>query len=264
MISEEGRLRNNGAGGGLLRAREFAGLAGVTVRALHHYDRMGLLKPRRTEAGYRLYRAGDLERLEQIVALKSLGIPLKQIGTLLQPDAPPLLDALRAQRRVLEQKRRLLDGAIEAIRRAEAVLEQGGCPGAELLKEIIEAIGMQENNDWMWKYQTEEAKAKIQSRQTPWSPELQERVSRQWKELIAEVRGALGNDRAGEAVQAPAARWMALVEEFTGGDPEIAAGVRRLYAGHANWPEYAMEQMRTYLDREVWDFIHQAIALRKT
>ena len=43
------------------RAREFAELAGVTVRTLHHYDRIGLLTPRRTPAGYRLYSASDLE-----------------------------------------------------------------------------------------------------------------------------------------------------------------------------------------------------------
>ena len=63
---------------------EFAVLAGVTVRALHHYDRLGLLKPvSRTQAGYRLYSEHDLARLEQIVLLKFLGFSLKQIGELL-------------------------------------------------------------------------------------------------------------------------------------------------------------------------------------
>lgn len=80
------------------RAREFAQLAGVTVRTLHHYDRLGLLKPRRAETGYRLYRTGDLER---IVALKFLGIPLKRIGTLLDRGALELPDALRTQGLVL-------------------------------------------------------------------------------------------------------------------------------------------------------------------
>ena len=61
------------------RAREFARLAGVTVRALHHYDRLGLLKPQRTQAGYRVYSEEDLKALEQIVALKFIGLPLKKI-----------------------------------------------------------------------------------------------------------------------------------------------------------------------------------------
>jgi len=55
---------------------ELAELAGVTVKALHHYDRLGLLCPRRSNAGYRLYSSRDLERLEQIVALKAIGLSL--------------------------------------------------------------------------------------------------------------------------------------------------------------------------------------------
>jgi len=56
------------------RVQEFARLAGVTVRALHHYDRLGLLRARRTASGYRVYGDRDLERLEQIVALQFLGV----------------------------------------------------------------------------------------------------------------------------------------------------------------------------------------------
>lgn len=63
---------------------EFAKRAGVTVRALHHYDRLGLLKPSgRSGAGYRLYSDIDFVRLEQIVALKFIGFPLSQIRDLL-------------------------------------------------------------------------------------------------------------------------------------------------------------------------------------
>ena len=52
------------------KATEFAELSGVTVRALHHYDRLGLLRPKRTHNGYRAYGEQELVRLEQIVALK--------------------------------------------------------------------------------------------------------------------------------------------------------------------------------------------------
>src|SRR5215467_4364439 len=105
--------------GKAMRVQEFAALAGVTVRALHHYDRLGLLKPRRNGAGYRLYATRDLERLEQIVALQFLGIPLKQIKAMLEKDPRGLPAALRMQRSVLEAKRRMLDLAIGAIRDAE-------------------------------------------------------------------------------------------------------------------------------------------------
>ena len=60
------------AGARTYRTAAFAALAGVTPRALRHYDRLGLLKPRRTTAGYRIYTERDLETLEEIVALNSL------------------------------------------------------------------------------------------------------------------------------------------------------------------------------------------------
>jgi DNA-binding transcriptional MerR regulator len=68
--------------------REFAKLANVTIRTLHHYEQVGLLKPGRTTAGYRVYTRADLERLEQIVRVKYLGLPLQQIKTVL--DRNPL------------------------------------------------------------------------------------------------------------------------------------------------------------------------------
>jgi DNA-binding transcriptional MerR regulator len=95
-----------------LRTQEFAQLSGVTARALRHYDRLGLLKPKRTSAGYRAYSAGDVERLEQIVAFKFLGIPLKKIGLLITRTPRELARALDAQRR-----RQTRDSTDESSRR---------------------------------------------------------------------------------------------------------------------------------------------------
>jgi MerR family transcriptional regulator, thiopeptide resistance regulator len=239
------------------RVLEFARMAGVTVRALHHYDRLGLLRARRSGSGYRLYRERDLERLEQIVALKFLGIPLKQVKTLLDRDALDLAAALRVQRRILEEKRRLLDRAIGAIRRAEER------PGTPQLKKIIEVLEMQNDSDWAMQYHTDEAKATIRARRPQWTPELQAECSRQWTELIGEVKAALGEDPAGPKVQALAARWIKLVEGFTGGDPEIARGVGRAWADRENWPSQAKQQAGSFFDAEVWSFIQKAIAIRK-
>src|SRR5436190_21298459 len=101
------------------RIREFAALAGVTVRAVHHYDHLGLLKPSaRSKSGYRLYRDCDLARLEQIVVLKFLGLPLKEIARLVKKETP-LPDTLRRQQLVLTEKRRQLDKADYAIKQAQ-------------------------------------------------------------------------------------------------------------------------------------------------
>ena len=85
------------------RIGEFARLAGVTVRALHHYDRLGLLCPKRGVGGYRVYTIRDLELLEQIVVLKFVGIPLRRIADLLRASPRLLVTHLRAQRGTLER-----------------------------------------------------------------------------------------------------------------------------------------------------------------
>jgi MerR family transcriptional regulator, thiopeptide resistance regulator len=70
------------------RIQEFAKLAGVTVRALHHYDRLKLLSPaHRSERGYRLYCHEDLGRLERILVLRFLGLSLREIAALLNAPA---------------------------------------------------------------------------------------------------------------------------------------------------------------------------------
>ena len=237
-----------------MNVQEFGKLAGVTVRALHHYDRLGLLRPRRTEAGYRVYCARDLERLEQIVALKFLGIPLKQIKAMERAELE-LPDALRMQRTVLEEKRKLLDRAILAIQAAERSIAPGRPADSALLTKIIEVIEMQNDNSWTEKYYSPEARAKIDERKKEWTPELQAQVSKQWTELFADVEAALDEDPAGEKAQALAARWKTLVAGFTGGDPEIGRGLNKLYADRPNWPAAAKEQMAPFGNPKVWEFM---------
>jgi DNA-binding transcriptional MerR regulator len=242
-----------------MRVQEFANMAGVTVRALHHYDRLGLLKPRRSDAGYRMYSARDLERLEQVVALKFLGIPLKQIKAVLERDGKGLAHALRMQRSVLERKRQMLDQAIYAIRDAERSMSSGRRPDAALLKKIIEVIEMQDNNTWAAKYYSPEAQAKIAARAKEWTPELQAKVSAEWTELFRDVEACLNEDPAGEKAQALAERWKKLVGGFTGGDPEVSAGLNRLYADKANWPAQMKEQMAPFSNPMVWEYMGRAM-----
>src|SRR5262245_41470460 len=122
--------------------REFAELAGVTVKALHHYDRLKLLTPVRTDAGYRRYRARDLARLEEIAALRLLGIPLKEVRTVLDGDVEPLRAILMRQREALERKRRVIERALRALARAEARLESDAPSASLSLHDVIGGIGM--------------------------------------------------------------------------------------------------------------------------
>ena len=98
---------------------------GVTVRALHHWDEIDLARPSlRTAAGYRLYTAGDLERLHRIVVYREVGLGLDRIGALLDDSTADVTGALRAPRaQVAERIERLqqlgtgLDRMIDAHER---------------------------------------------------------------------------------------------------------------------------------------------------
>ncbi len=242
---------------GVYRIREFATLAGVTVRALHHYDRLGLLKPSgRSTSGYRLYRDCDLARLEQIVVLKFLALPLKEIARLLKRQSP-LPAMLRRQQQVLTEKRRQLDMAIYAIEQAERSARSAGGPDWDLFKTIVREIEMQNSTEWSKKYYRPEAQAKVEERKTLWNPELQTQVTKQWTELVADVEAALGEDPAGPTAQALAARWRTLVEGFTGGDPEIQQGLNKMWADKQNWP--TEERERFHIDPRVQAFIVKAM-----
>src|SRR5215475_4782232 len=133
----------------MYRVSEFAERAGVTVRTLHHYDRLGLLRPSgRNQAGHRLYGERDFARLQQIVTLKFIGLPLRQIKDLLDRGDLDLKSALQLQRRLLLEKRLQVEAAIQAIEEAEHSLKSGAAPDLAALKKIIEVMERHSSMEW--------------------------------------------------------------------------------------------------------------------
>ena len=100
--------------------KEVSTLTGVSVRTLHHYDAIGLLKPTRvTDAGYRLYDDTALRRLQTILLFRELQFPLKEIkGILDSPEFDPK-DALEQQIHLLELQRQHLDALISHARKIQ-------------------------------------------------------------------------------------------------------------------------------------------------
>ena len=89
--------------------KQISALTGVSVRTLHHYDSIGLLKPTATtEAGYRLYDDDALHRLQQILLYRELGFPLKDIQALLDAPEDVRREALDDHIRQLDAKRQKL------------------------------------------------------------------------------------------------------------------------------------------------------------
>jgi len=120
---------------------------------------------------------------------------------------------------------------------------------------------MQKNIEWKGKYFSAEAKAKVAARRSELSAEELEKANHTWAELHADIEASLREDPAGPKGQELAARWMKLIEDFTGGDPEILAGLQAMMADRANWPSQAQAGLHTTAEGEA--FIKKAVRAAK-
>jgi DNA-binding transcriptional MerR regulator len=102
----------------MMTVHEVSRISGVTIRALRYYDRIGLLCPAaRTEAGYRLYDESDLMRLQRILLLRELEIPLRDVARLLGCPEAEQREAIGRQVRALEMKKERTEKLIALARR---------------------------------------------------------------------------------------------------------------------------------------------------
>jgi DNA-binding transcriptional MerR regulator len=222
------------------RTTAFAALAGVTPRALRHYDRLGLLRPKRSSAGYRIYSERDLEALEEIVALKFIGVPLKEIAAIRRRAKGPFAQVLHAQRAALEARRRTLTRAIDAIADAEASLRSGAALDASLFRRIIEVMHMDTQHEDTIAAYTAILKARV-SHVTGMPAEQRATLKREWATLFEEVKAALHEDPGGPRAQALLDRWIALLQSLTGSDPSTTPPAaspeirEELWARRADW-----------------------------
>ena len=209
-----------------LRTGELAERTGLTVRTLRWYDEIGLLSPsERNEGGQRLYAEGDLARLQKILSLKGLGFSLEEITSCLDDPSFDHYTVVKMHRIRLERELGEIREVHDRLHTLERAMEQGGSITAENFIHVIEAQVMFE------KYYTEEQLKQLAERAERIGPERMEEVQREWADLIAEVRTEMeaGTDPSDERVQRLARRWGELLEEFTGGDPGIAASLHRMY-----------------------------------
>jgi MerR family transcriptional regulator, thiopeptide resistance regulator len=209
---------------------QLAASTGLTVRALHHYDHLGLVRPSaRTPAGYRLYVETDVERLYQVLALRQLGLPLDAISK--------VLDETSSIEGLLESHRAYLDRQMVAIRTLRAQLSimaeasKGGeavsvTDFLELIRKVITV------DDTIKQYFSEEQLADLAERRAKIGEQAITDVEEAWPDLIGEVQAAVddGIDPATPRAQELAARWMGLLEQFHGGDKGLRDSLYRMQA----------------------------------
>ncbi len=217
-------------GGSHCRVGSLAQRTGISVRTLHHYDRIGLLRPRaRTTTGHRLYGEADLRRLQQILSLKSLGLSLARIREMLDQRGSDPVETLRshaAQLRERIKRERILCADLE---RLASRLERSEDVTVDDLLSAIKETKMMED---FKRYYTPEQLETLARRRDAIGPEGIEKAQDDWRHLIAEVSKAVeqGLDPASEEAQGLARRWDALIDAFTGGDEGIRQSLTRMYA----------------------------------
>jgi DNA-binding transcriptional MerR regulator len=108
------------------KIKEISDISGVSVRMLHYYDKIGLLKPEKvSQAGYRLYTDDNIKKLSQILFYKELGFSLEEIKDIMSSAPSARQEVLRLQLQLLSRKRDKIDALIRAIEKSVASLERG-------------------------------------------------------------------------------------------------------------------------------------------
>jgi len=205
---------------------QLASLAGVSVRTLHHYDQIGLLKPgARSAAGYRQYGEQDLLRLQQVLFFKELDFPLSSIQEILDQPGFDQVAALRDHRRMLEGRAERLSQLIRTIDKTITHLTEDKMELSDA--ELYEGFSQEQ----MERYQRE-AREKWGAQPVEESEvKLKKMSKQQWQALKQE-----GDDIT---------RQLAALADRHPGDPEVQAAIARHHAMLMNFYPASVEHYRT-------------------
>lgn len=218
----------------LLKVGELAKRTGLTVRTLHHYDQIGLLCPSgRSEGGYRQYDPSDVARLHGIQALRRIGLPLEEIGKVLDANGANLQDIIGRQLRVLDHEIAQATALRDRLSMLQTKYAAGKEPGLA---------------DWLGTLQLMAAcdqyfsPAEVKLMFGNWR-----HVEAQWAQLVAEVRALMdaGVPALDARVQPLAHRWSSLMHTWMDGNMDLMLRWGRLYQsqpglGGPNRPDLAM------------------------
>ncbi|GGY74919.1 MerR family transcriptional regulator [Pseudoduganella plicata] len=223
----------------MLKIGQLARHAGLTVRTLHHYDSIGLLSPSaRSDSGYRLYSRDDVARLHQIQALRSFGITLADIGTLLAGAGVSSLSIVDRQLAALDRQISEAARMREQLKRMQKQLATGETPDLASWLTTLEHMTMYE------KYFTQDELANLALYHDV-------NVKAEWRTLVDEVAAlsAAGIAPDNAAAKSAGMRWIEMLERDTNGSPSLMA---RLNIMHDSEPAL---QQSTGITPAIRDFI---------
>lgn len=243
-----------------MKISEFAQRAGVTVKTLLHYDKIGLLKPlRKEESGYRSYFEDDFIKLQQIITLKFIGLSLDEIKMLLNEKENNILNLIQVQKEALEEKRKYIDTVMIALKKAENQINEKGFLDVERLIDIIKVTKMMESSrEFICKYfsneQLKETAERLFGEKTREELEL---LAKEKKEFIKELEDSIDLDPSSSKAQEIAKKWREDMDKFTNGNHEIENRLIEMYSNMNNAPEH----MKKGWNPKILEFINKALKI---
>jgi DNA-binding transcriptional MerR regulator len=243
-----------------LKVGELARRTGLTVRTLHHYDQIGLLKPSlHSDAGYRLYSPADVARLQRVLSLRQLGFSLEQIGDCLDRPGFSPLEVIGLHLAGLREQIKMQQKLCKRLETLAGQLRSAGKVSADEFLHTISEITMLET--LQQKYFTPKQLKSFQAARDRLGPAQLEQKQEEWADLIAQLRTQVdrGTHPADPAVQALAKRWKDLIHFSTGGDPEVAQSIKRLWEEQGD--TLAAQFGSKYDSRPVWGYVEKALTV---
>jgi DNA-binding transcriptional MerR regulator len=234
--------------------------SGLSARALRFYEARGLVKPLRTASGRRLYGPGELERLNQIVALKKAGLSLAQIQRLGSRGALDLgalieaqLESIAARAGELREAEALLLSVKSRIDRGERIDSATFC---SLIRNGDKVMSEGKWKEALERHYWPEELAHWAENPLPDGFDQQD-YSRRWEDLGGRIEAALPLDPAGAEAQAFVAEWDSLLEPFrAAATPQMMAGAQSFWESGAAFEGEA----KPPFSREVFAFVAEARA----
>ena len=209
---------------------DVAALTGVSVRTLHHYDELGLVVPgARSDAGYRLYSHADLERLQEVLALRALGLPLAEVAGVLDDPAHDRVAVLRTQARRLREERARLAGLLAAVEDAIAAHERGAAQEVADMFDGQDHEALQAEAEERWG--DTDAWRESQRRTRGWGDAERTGAAQWWSEHFSTFASlhAAGVPLEDPRVLAAVAAHRALINRFYDCDAEMQRNLAAMY-----------------------------------
>ncbi|PSR53475.1 MerR family transcriptional regulator [Adhaeribacter arboris] len=196
--------------------KKLAALAGVSVRTLHLYDQIGLLKPSiRTEKKYRMYGKAEALRLQQILFYKELQMPLKEIAEILDDPHFNTLSALELHKKELQQRKKRLDTLLQTIDKTIDHLKNKTMLSTE---ELYEGLPKETTETWRkeaqekWGSAFEHSENHLRNKTKPDFERLKEQANANLKKLLS----LMNEEPTSEKVQKEIAEHYEIIREFWG------------------------------------------------